>query len=130
MSITALFPDALHVGSELDWVYTSSRKVARVFELPHAEVMQRIVKLNSDLAALGDEWDWERFRFGVLSHGFEEAPGEGGTEWLLSRDSFLLLVMDFDGEMAAQVQRLMMDGFARMYREINNLKPQMKAAQS
>jgi len=127
MNEADLFPDELRVTDDLDWVYTTSRKVAQYFDLPHEEVIQRILKLTDGLSLKGSEVNWEIFRFGVLMRGHEEKPCEIDNEWLLGCDIFWVLVADFFGDRAdTPIYRRLVDKIDQIQQEMN----QLKAAQS
>jgi len=122
MSAADLFPESLRVSTGLGWVYTSSRKVAQYLGVPHHDLMQCIYKLNKDMVALDEKWGRGAFRLGVLTEAREDQEGEGASEWLLSRDCFLMLVMNLDGAAATQMQHRMIERFQQMRHEIDRLE--------
>jgi len=127
MNETGLFPDALRVSRELDWVYTSSSRVAQVFGLPHQEVVERITTLSDQLVDLGDEIDVGVFRYGLLT--YQGRVSDGDFEILISQDLFWLLATGFEGEAAAQWKHMVQDEFDQEQRELVRLR-ELLAAQA
>jgi len=120
-------PDALRVSNELGWVYTSSSRIAKVFALPHEEVVSCITTMTEQLEALGEEAEMALFRYGFLTY---QGPKPESFEILLSHGLFWLLTIRLDGKGVQQWRRIMVDRMDQMGHAIQRMYPEKWAAQA
>jgi len=130
-----LFPKSLRIADELDWVYTSSRKMAKSYGIPHKDIVTRITTLKEVTNKLNSEAGRRVFRYGLLTYQGQETNADDDFEILLNQEMFWILLMNLTQEnpQARQDQIQLLDSWHLQLSEafddtldsINRMKAQL-----
>lgn len=98
---------------------TTSLKVAEVFNKPHKDVLEKIQKLQSDVATL-NERKIPPVEFKATT--YTDTKGERRPMYELTRDGFTLLAMGFTGKRALQFKLAYINAFNKMEEKLARIK--------
>lgn len=95
----------------------SSRKVAEVFEREHFHVIRNIESLTETTSGLSEEFRLENF----TGSKYKDASGKWNKEYLLTKDGFTMVAMEFKTKKARRFKEAYINRFNQMEDFIKNL---------
>lgn len=91
-----------------------SREIAENFEKRHADVLEKIVKLNEEMNSTEKSVQY------FIPNNYKDSTGKSNKEYLITEKGFSLLVMGFTGKKALEWKIKYIDAFEKMREYINS----------